>query len=60
MTNPLLLRESEAGEYIGFKTKTLQRRRWAGLPPTYIKVGSNVRYSVADLDEFLASGRVER
>lgn len=60
MPAPHLLRETEAADYIGFKVKTLQRRRWAGLPPSYIKVGARVLYDVADLDGFLAAGKIER
>ncbi len=60
MTKPLLLREKEAAEYIGFAVKTLQRRRWAGQPPSYIKAGARVLYDIADLDRFLIAGRVER
>lgn len=54
------VREPEAARRTGFAVKSLQKRRWAGLPPSYYKVGSNVLYAVADLDEFLAKGRVER
>jgi predicted DNA-binding transcriptional regulator AlpA len=60
MNHHRLLKETEAAEYIGLAKKTLQKRRWAGLPPTFLKVGSSVRYTVSDLDEFLAKGRVER
>ena len=60
MSKPHLLRETEAAEYIGFAVKTLQRRRWAGQPPSYIKAGARVFYDVTDLDRFLTAGRVER
>ena len=60
MTQPHLIRESEAADYIGLKIKTLQRRRWAGQPPSYIKSGARVLYDVADLNRFLYAGRVER
>ena len=60
MTAYHLLRESEAADYVGFKVKTLQRRRWAGQPPSYIKAGARVLYDIADLDLFLTAGRVER
>ena len=58
---PLLLNETEAAKYVGLKKKTLQRRRWAGCSPSYIKVGgTSVRYSTDDLDAFLLRGRFER
>jgi hypothetical protein len=60
MIKPHLLREKEAADYVGFAVKTLQRRRWAGQPPSYIKAGARVLYDVADLDRFLNAGRVER
>jgi hypothetical protein len=60
MPAPLLLRESDAAEYVGLAVKTLQRRRWAGQPPSYVKATSRVLYDVTDLDKFLNAGRVER
>ena len=60
MIRPHLIRESEAADYIGFKVKTMQRRRWAGQPPSFIKAGTRVLYDVADLDRFIAAGRVDR
>ena len=58
--SPNLLTESEAADYIALAPKTLQRRRWAGQPPSFIKLGTKVAYSVADLDAFIERGRVQR
>lgn len=60
MTNNHLLREDAAAVHVGLAKKSLQRRRWAGQPPTYIKIGTRVLYDVADLDAFISSGRVVR
>ncbi|RYF29953.1 MAG: DNA-binding protein [Cytophagaceae bacterium] len=60
MPHTPLLRESEAAIYLSLAQKTLQRRRWAGQPPSYIKIGAAVRYSQAELDSFIAGGEVKR
>lgn len=60
MNSSSLLREKDAADYVGLAVKTLQRRRWAGQPPSYIKSGARVLYDVADLDRFLTAGKVER
>ena len=49
----ILLNEQAASEVIGFAVKTLRKRRWQGLPPRFLKVGSKVFYSKEDLQEFL-------
>lgn len=54
-TDPRLQTVSEQGaaEITGMAVKTLQGRRWRGLPPIYIKAGRLVRYRVSDLLTFL-------
>jgi hypothetical protein len=54
-----VMNEKKAAKYIGLSPKTLQKYRWEQKPPTYIKVGSAVRYHKDDLDAFLDSNRVE-
>lgn len=59
-TQPQRLNERDAAQYLGACTmRTLQdwrlRKKW----PAYIKLGKRVVYEVADLDAFLAAGRVE-
>lgn len=51
--------EKKAAEITGFAVKTLQGRRWLGLPPAYLKVGRLIRYRVSDLENFLNSCAVE-
>lgn len=48
-----LLTEQAASEVVGFKVATLRKRRWQGLPPRFLKVGSKVFYDRQDLQEFL-------
>ena len=56
MTQPkTLLNETKASEVIGFTTATLRKRRWQGLPPRFLKVGSKVYYDRDDLQTFLES-----
>jgi predicted site-specific integrase-resolvase len=52
-----LLNEHAAAERLNLSVKTLRRWRWAGRGPSYIKVGTAVRYDPADLDTFIAAGR---
>lgn len=49
----VLLNEHSASEIIGFKVATLRKRRWQGLPPRFLKVGSKVFYDNDDLQAFL-------
>lgn len=53
------LSEKEAAAYLGpVSVRTLQDWRTKGTGPTYSKLGKRVAYSTADLDAFLAHGRV--
>ena len=47
------LTEKEAAALLGWSPRTLQMRRWQGLPPKFYKLGRSVRYSEADLLEFI-------
>lgn len=47
------LNEHEASAITGFAVKTLQRRRWEGLPPVFLKIGRKVRYRLSDLQAYL-------
>ena len=50
-----LLNETKASEVVGFTTATLRKRRWQGLPPRFLKVGSKIYYDRDDLQAFLES-----
>ena len=54
---PALLRETDAAAYIGLSVRTLRRWRFIGKGPTFRKLGSAVRYAVADLNGFLDASR---
>ena len=51
----VLMNETKASEIVGFTTATLRKRRWQGLPPRFLKVGSKVYYDLDDLQNFLES-----
>lgn len=58
---PSLLDEYAAGRYLGgdekpIAARTLQRWRFQGDGPAYVKIGRLVRYRIADLDEFIKRG----
>ena len=50
-----LLTEEQASYMTGFKVATLRKRRWQGLPPRFLKVGSKVFYDEGILQEYLHS-----
>ena len=52
--NPIRFRVRDAARYLGVSKSTLDKRRVAGLPPEYSKIGGSVVYDSADLDRFLA------
>lgn len=51
--------EKEAAAFLGWSTKTLQNRRWKGLPPQFLRLGRSIRYRVVDLQSYLDSCTVE-
>ena len=60
---PNLLKERDAAALLGLAPKTLARWRWRGdRGPAWIKLGSAgaVRYSVAELETFIAAGEVQQ
>ncbi len=56
-TAPALVKEHEAARVLGLSVKTLRRWRWAGRPPTFVKIGSAVRYDVRVLADLVESCR---
>lgn len=49
-----LLRDPDAADYLNVSMAWLQRQRWLGTGPTYIKVGTRaVRYRLADLEDWV-------
>jgi predicted site-specific integrase-resolvase len=54
---PALVNETEAARRLGISVKTMRRWRWAGQGPVFTKLGGAVRYSLSDLEAFVAAGR---
>jgi len=55
---PKLLKEGEAAAILNVEVATLRRWRWAGKPDLpFHKIGSAVRYDLADLAAFIEAGR---
>jgi len=60
LSSTRLLSEREASAHLGpVSVRTLQDWRVWGIGPAYTKLGRRVAYAVADLEAFMASGRVE-
>ncbi len=51
--------EKVAAEIVGLSVHTLQNHRYLGLPPKYLRLGRNIRYRIADLEEYLDECTVE-
>ena len=56
MTDQLLLTEAEAAERLRICTRTLRKARQDG-QLHYVLIGRAVRYTIEDLDSFVASNR---
>ena len=56
-TEDRLLTEQQAANLLGWSKKTLQQRRWRGVPPTYCKIGGSIRYLERDILAFIGAGR---
>lgn len=54
-----LLARAGAAEYLTIPEHSLDRLRYLGRGPAYIKIGKRVRYRREDLDAYLAANRVE-
>ncbi len=52
-----LVTGSELAERLGVSLPTLQRWRYEGSGPPFVKVGRKVRYAAADIDAWLAGQR---
>jgi len=54
-----LLTTREVSDLTGLSEAYFERKRWLGEPPAYIKIGRNVRYDPAVIQNWLDAGRVE-
>lgn len=50
---------NDAAEYLGISRQTLYNWRNAGHGPAFTLLGNRARYSIEDLDDYLARQRVE-
>lgn len=59
-----LFTAEETAQHLKVKTDTLARWRWAGTGPAWHRIGGAkkgaVRYSLADLEAFIADSRIDR
>jgi predicted DNA-binding transcriptional regulator AlpA len=53
-----LLHEAQAAKLLAVSPAWLQRKRWEGGGPTYVKHGRAVRYEQAAIDDWIANHRV--
>ncbi len=53
----VLVNEHEAARLLGLSVKTIRRRRWAGKPPPFLKIGAAVRYEPAELAALIEAAR---
>lgn len=55
-----LLNERAAATYLNVSIRTLQHWRYIGEGPSFIRLNNKrlIRYRLADLDEYVESGRV--
>ncbi len=51
----MMLRTTEAAEYVGLRKSTLEAWRVRGDGPAFLKLGKAVRYRREDLDAFINS-----
>lgn len=58
ITLPTILTQSQAADYLGVSGKKLERDRWCERRIPYVKMGRHVRYSAADLLEYVESNVV--
>ena len=56
--NQPLLHESQAAKLLGISPAWLQRKRWEGGGPNYVRHGRAVRYEQTAIDEWIDSHRI--
>lgn len=58
MPSHTLLRENEAAAYLNVAQKTFARWRREGKGPPALRLNTSIRYSVQELDAFIANSGV--
>lgn len=46
------LNEKDLAQRLGLSVRTIQRWRWAGRGPSYLKLGGRVVYRLADVEDW--------
>lgn len=54
---PRYLRTPEAARFLGLSGRTLEKHRYFGTGPAYLKLGGRIVYSIADLMKWASQGR---
>lgn len=54
-----MLTTAQAAEALGLKTQTMHEWRCRGVGPAFHRLGRAIRYSLADLADWLAASRIE-
>jgi len=58
MNNDLeLMREADAARLLELSVRTLQKWRWSGKGPEFLRLNGAVRYNRADLFRFISAAR---
>ena len=58
-TDIKLLNEREVARILGIARQTVANWRFKGKEPRYHKIGRSVRYSLADIEEFIERSRIK-
>lgn len=53
----ILLTEHEVAALLALSHRTLQRWRWLGQGPAFVKLGGAVRYERSEIERFIAAAR---
>lgn len=59
LKTPNVVSEREAALFLGLAIRTLQNRRWRGLPPRFMRMGRSIRYRLSDLQDYMDGCMVE-
>ena len=55
----MLMKENEAAKYLGMSLSWMQRSRWDGSGPPFVKLNHAVRYRQSDLEAWIEA-RLQR
>lgn len=51
-TNPVFLCQKALARRWSISVKTLERWRWKGLGPVFVRIGGRVRYEIAEIEKY--------